>query len=76
MAEPSQATVYNLKNDEYRSLVEKATKGECMASAFMNELELSTYGPTADVGNLVAVFRALYPEDYELWLEKEAEGEG
>ena len=45
----------------------------------MGELELSPYGPTADVNALIAVFKALYPVDYDLWLEaareKEAEGE-
>lgn len=68
-----------IKKIEYKDLVEKATRGETMASAFMGELELSPYGPTADVNALIAVFKALYPVDYDLWLEaareKEAEGE-
>lgn len=63
--------------DEYAKLVEKAVLGGAMASAFMGELETSPYGVTADVNALIAVFRALYPLDYDLWAEaakkKEAE---
>lgn len=54
---------------EYRELVDGSTRGDALANAFMKELELSSYGPTANVANLIAVFRALYPEDYEMWLE-------
>lgn len=61
--------------DEYAKLVEKATRGEAMASAFMGELELSHYGPTADVNALISVFKALYPLDYGLWLEAAREKE-
>lgn len=65
--------------DEYKDLVENATRGEAMASAFMGELETSPYGVTADVNALIAVFKALYPLDYDLWAEaakkKESEGE-
>lgn len=68
-----------IKTVEYKDLVEKAARGEAMASAFMNEMELSAYGVTADHGNLIAVFMALYPEDYARWLDevkkKDAEGE-
>lgn len=64
---------------EYRELVDGSARGDALANAFMKELELSSYGPTADAGNLIAVFRALYPDDYEMWLEaakrQEAEGE-
>ncbi len=72
------STYVTIKTAEYKDLVEKATRGEAMASAFMGELELSAYGPTADVNALISVFKALYPVDYDLWLEaakkKEAEG--
>lgn len=71
------STYVTIKTAEYKNLVEKATRGEAMASAFMGELELSPYGPTADVNALISVFKALYPVDYDLWLEaakkKEAE---
>ncbi len=74
------STYVTIKTAEYKSLVEKATRGEAMASAFMGELELSAYGPTADVNALISVFKALYPVDYDLWLDeakkKDAEGEG
>ena len=73
------STYVTIKTAEYKNLVEKATRGGAMASAFMGELETSTYGVTADVNALIAVFRALYPLDYDLWAEaakkKEAEGE-
>lgn len=63
--------------DEYAKLVEKAALGGAMASAFMGELETSAYGVTADVNALISVFKALYPLDFDLWLEaakkKEAE---
>lgn len=68
-----------IKKIEYKGLVEKAARGEAMASAFMGELETSPYGVTADVNALISVFKALYPVDYDLWAEaakkKEAEGE-
>lgn len=64
-----------IKTAEYKSLVEKATSGGAMASAFMNEMELSAYGPTADVNALISVFKALYPLDYGLWLEAAREKE-
>ena len=73
------STYVTIKTAEYKDLVEKAALGGAMASAFIGELETSAYGVTADVNNLIAVFRALYPLDYDLWAEaakkKEAEGE-
>ena len=73
------STYVTIKTAEYKDLVEKAALGGAMASAFMGELETSAYGVTADVNNLIAVFRALYPLDYDLWAEaakkKEAEDE-
>lgn len=73
------STYVTIKTVEYKDLVEKAALGGAMASAFIGELETSAYGVTADVNNLIAVFRALYPLDYDLWAEaakkKEAEGE-
>lgn len=77
--EKSRTLYVTVPVDEYAKLVEKAALGAAMASAFMGELETSAYGVTADVNNLIAVFRALYPLDYDLWAEaakkKESEGE-
>ena len=61
--------------DDYTELVEMKTKATVLAEAFMENMRMTEYGVTTNEGALIAVFRALFPEDYGLWLEDQKEDE-
>jgi hypothetical protein len=61
---------------EYRLLVEAAERGRVMAEGILSAMQYNgdrryamEVSITADF--VISIFRAVYPEDYDLWLEEE-----
>lgn len=59
--------------DEYRDLVESAQRGVALANAVYENAMVDTYGLTVNATALMTVFKAVFPEDYELWEEDQEE---
>lgn len=61
---------------EYRTLVEDAEKGRVMADGILSAMTydgITRYVREVSISadTVLAVFRAVYPDDYNLWLEDE-----
>lgn len=59
---------------EYRTLVEDAAKVRVMADGILSAMSydgITRYGREVSISadTVLAVFRAVYPDDYNLWLE-------
>lgn len=61
---------------EYRTLVEDAEKGRVMADGILSAMTydgITRYGREVTIADdaVLAVFRAVYPDDYNIWLGEE-----
>ena len=61
---------------EYRELVESAEKGRVMADGILSAMSYEgspRYGRRVSLVSevVISIFRAVYPEDYDFWLEDE-----
>lgn len=61
---------------EYRELVESAERGRVMADGILSAMTydgITRYGRDVSLApdTVLAIFRAVYPEDYDLWLDAE-----
>lgn len=61
---------------EYRTLVEDAEKGRVMADGILSAMTyygVTRYGMEVSISadTVLAVFRAVYPDDYNIWLGEE-----
>lgn len=61
---------------EYRKLVEDAEKGRVMADGILSAMSydgITRFGREVSISadTVLAVFRAVYPDDYLLWLDAE-----
>jgi hypothetical protein len=61
---------------EYRTLVEDAEKGRVMADGILSAVTydgVTRYGREISLSadTVLAVFRAVYPDDYDLWMKEE-----
>lgn len=57
--------------EEYRELVEDAMRGKALAEAFMANMTPTKYGVDMSSTVMVAVFRAVFPEDYQIWEDEQ-----
>lgn len=57
--------------EEYRELVEDAMRGKALAEAFMANMTQTKYGVDMSSTVMVAVFRAVFPEDYQIWEDEQ-----
>lgn len=62
-----------ISSEEYRDLVEGAQRGTALANAVYQNAMVDTYGLTVNATALMTVFKAVFPEDYELWEEEQNE---
>ena len=65
---------------EYRTLVEDAEKGRVMADGILSAMTydgITRFGMEVSISadTVLAVFRAVYPDDYNLWLDAEKKRE-
>lgn len=61
---------------EYRTLVEDAEKGRVMADGILSAMKYNgdrRYSIEVSITEefVISVFRAVYPDDYNLWLEEQ-----
>lgn len=59
---------------EYRTLVESAERGRVMADGILSAMTydgITRYGRDVSLApdTVLAIFRAVYPEDYDFWLD-------
>ena len=62
-----------ITSEEYRDLVEGAQRGVALANAVYQNAMVDKYGLTVNATALLTVFRAVFPEDYDLWREEQEE---
>ena len=58
-----------ISSEEYRELVEAAQRGTALANAVYQNAMVDKFGLTVNATALMTVFKAVFPEDYELWEE-------
>ena len=62
-----------ITSEEYRDLVEGAQRGVALANAVYQNAMVDKYGLTVNATALLTVFRAVFPEGYDLWREEQEE---
>lgn len=65
-----------IPSSEYRVLVEDAERGRVMAEGILSAMKYTgdmRYAVEVSLMEefVISIFRAVYPEDYDLWLEEE-----
>lgn len=74
--DPGEIETVPVPASEYRVLVEDAERGRIMAEGILSALTydgVTRYGReiSLNTDDVLSVFRAVYPEDYALWLDAE-----